>query len=119
MQVDDSVRLLAAGEPWTRFGEVPGAWPQELRAALADTDMGRIPEALRRVRDRVDNSRKTRLPVGELQRRMLLFSGQRGQSKWGLFLTEIAEGTAAGAPLLTISHSGANTVIPDAWWRRG
>lgn len=118
VQVDDSVRLLAAGEPWTRFGEVPDAWPQELRAALVDMNMARIPAALRRVRDRVDSCRKTRLPVGELQRRMLLFSGQRGQSKWGLFLTEVTEGEAAGTPLLTISHSGANTVIPDAWWRR-
>jgi hypothetical protein len=120
--VDDSVRLLAAGEPWTRFGDVPDAWPQELRSALADMNTARVPEALRRVRDRLDGSRKTRLKVGNLQRRMLLFSGQRGQSKWGLFLTEVAEGstqgTAPGTPLLTISHSGANTVIPDAWWRR-
>lgn len=80
--------------------------------------MARIPEALHRVRDRVYGNRKTKLNVGELQRRMLLFSGQRGQSKWGLFLIEVAEGKDAGVPLLTISHSGANTVIPDACWCR-
>lgn len=116
--VDDSVRLPAAGDPWTRFGEVPGAWPQELRAALADVDMSRIPAALDRIRDRVNGSRKTRLKVGELQRRMVLLSGQREQSKWGLFLTDVAEGVDAGAPLLTISRSGSNAVVPDAWWRR-
>ena len=114
VEVDDSVRLLAAGEPWTRFGEVPDAWPQELRAALADIDMSMITPALGRIRDRVDGSRKNRLKIGELQRRMVLFSGQREQSKWGLFLAE----ERAGTPLMTISHSAANAVVPDAWWRR-
>lgn len=65
-------------------------------------------------RSRADASRKTRLPTGQLERRLLLFSGQRHQSKEGLFLTE----SETGEPVLTISHSASNAVIPDEWWQR-
>jgi hypothetical protein len=113
IQFSAPLRRLAAGQPFQRFVPIQPSWPDELAAALRQLAPWRLQDGLAHIYEHLCSVNKHKPKPGSLERKLVWFSGQRRQAKFGLGVALTADDKAE----LRIIATASNEYFPESDWR--
>jgi len=113
IQFSEPLRRLATGQPFRRFVPIQPSWPDELAGALRQLAPWRIQDGLTHIYQHLCSVNKHKPKPGSLERKLVWFSGQRQQAKFGLGVALTVDGKAE----LRIVRNASNEYFPEPDWR--
>ncbi|MBV9561792.1 MAG: hypothetical protein JOY90_15295 [Bradyrhizobium sp.] len=113
VQFSAPLRRLAAGQPFRRFVPIQPSWPDELAVVLRQLAPWRLQDGLAQIHRHLCSINKQEPRPGSIERKLVWFSGQRRQAKFGLGVGLTADDKAE----LRIVATASNEYFPEPDWR--